>query len=157
MFGNRDYEPDAGVFGVVEEIKKNRKQKTENNNKEEISRLSGDMRATRNARNDKSNLGNILIEFVEVKPNEDVPFEGRDKVVIMDMVMGIDEVTVFSEADLEKLELAPRMSAHEFDLGFQLRYLRKLGKIGEVRIVGLPVEKKVSVDQVMKVIGEVLE
>ena len=26
------------------------------------------------------------------------------------------------------------------DLGFQLRYLKKLGKIGKVRIVGLPIK-----------------
>ena len=39
---------------------------------------------------------------------------------------------------LNRLLIPPRGSVHDFDLGFQLKYLRKLGKLGEVRIIGLP-------------------
>jgi hypothetical protein len=30
---------------------------------------------------------------------------------------------------------------HDFDLGFQLKYLQKIGKLGEVTIIGLPINK----------------
>jgi hypothetical protein len=118
--------------------------------KEEVTRLSGLSHRPRSVRDDISAIESLAdMSFVCVKPNEDLPFvddssmgSGQDMVVILDVVEGIDEVTVFTEKDLEKLELAPRTSAHEYDLGFQLRYLRKLGKIGKVRIVGLPMKKK---------------
>lgn len=80
------------------------------------------------------------LSFLFVKPNEDLPFVGEKMVVILDVVEGIEKVTVLTEGDLDRLVLPPRSSAHEYDLGFQLKYLRKLEKIGKVRIVGLPRE-----------------
>lgn len=38
--------------------------------------------------------------------------------------------------------------------GFKLRYLLKLGKIKEVRIVGLPVEKRMRVGEVVRVLSQ---
>ena len=73
VFGNRDYAPDAVAFEVA-----------------------GKLSTKFEARNSK------LIEFVEVKPNEDLPFVGEDLVVILDVVEGIDEVTLITEEDLDK-------------------------------------------------------
>lgn len=97
------------------------------------------------------------LEFVFVKPNEDVPFAGQDLVVIMDAVEGIDEPKIFSENDLDKLVLAPRFSAHEYDLGMQLKYLRKIGQIKKVRIVGLPMSGDVKVEDVAKLLAGIDE
>jgi len=78
------------------------------------------------------------LKFIEVKPNQDVSFEGEDNVVILDVIEGLKEARVFDEKHIDKLVLSPRNSVHDFDLGFQLKYLKKLGKIKNVKIVGLP-------------------
>jgi hypothetical protein len=41
---------------------------------------------------------------------------------------------------VDGLALSPRASVHDFDLVFQLKYLKKLGKLGEVTVVGVPQE-----------------
>jgi Ni,Fe-hydrogenase maturation factor len=74
-----------------------------------------------------------------LKPNEDLPVGALEDMVIIDTVSGIDEVYLFKEEDLNKISLAPRTSAHEFDLAFQLKYLNKLGKLKKVRILGIPI------------------
>ena len=93
------------------------------------------------------------VEVVLVKSNEDVPFVGEELVVIMDAVEGIDKVTVFDEGDLEKLVLPPRTSAHDYDLGFQLRYLKKIGKLKRVRIVGLSMSGEVKIKELAAVLA----
>lgn len=81
---------------------------------------------------------NSDIEPVYVKPNADLPFVDEDQVVILDVMKGISVITVIDETKLHALSLAPRSTVHDFDLGFQLRYLQKIGKLGKVSIVGLP-------------------
>lgn len=78
------------------------------------------------------------IDFVFIKPNEDVPFIDKKKVVILDTVQGINQVELIKGDDVDRLILPSRGSVHDFDLGFQLKYLKKLGKLGEVFIIGLP-------------------
>jgi Ni,Fe-hydrogenase maturation factor len=78
------------------------------------------------------------ISFVFVKPNEDVPFIDESNVVIIDTVAGINDVEVIKDEDLNKLHLSPRSSVHDFDLAFQLKYLKKINKIGKVAIVAIP-------------------
>jgi Ni,Fe-hydrogenase maturation factor len=83
------------------------------------------------------------ISFVLVDPNEDVPFVDEPRVVVLDTVLGIQEVVVEGEG-IEALLLSPRGSVHDFDLTFQLRYLRELGKLGEVTVIGIPQEREVD-------------
>lgn len=78
------------------------------------------------------------VSFVFIKPNEDVPFINEKKVIILDTVQGIKQVELIEGKDIDKLILPSRGSVHDFDLGFQLKYLKKLGKLGEVFIIGLP-------------------
>jgi len=80
------------------------------------------------------------ISFVFVAPNEDVPFVDEPHVVILDTVQGIEDVALIEGDRIGELILSPRGSVHDFDLAFQLRYLKKLGKLGEVTIVGIPQE-----------------
>ena len=82
------------------------------------------------------------ISFVFVKPNEDVPFVNERHVVILDTVQGIQDVALFEGVD--GVILSPRGSVHDFDLAFQLRYLKKLGKLGEVTIIGIPQEGEID-------------
>lgn len=84
------------------------------------------------------------VEYIEVKPNEDLPFVDEKKVVILDTVAGINEVKLITGDDLDKIILPPRGTVHDFDLGFQLKYLKKLGKLGEVFIIGLPQGKEID-------------
>lgn len=96
------------------------------------------------------------INFIEVKPNEDVPFENEEHVVIMDAVAGIKEIKVLDENSIEKLIMAPRTSVHEFDLGFQLKYLKKLGKIKKVTIIGIPMEGNVDYDSIHSILRKLV-
>ncbi len=82
------------------------------------------------------------IKFIPVKPNEDLPFAGEKQVVIMDTVAGIDKAEVIGDDKLDEILLSPSISIHDFDLGFQLKYLKKIGKLGKVTIVALPQGKK---------------
>src|SRR5215213_1439865 len=84
------------------------------------------------------------ISFVFVRPNEDVPFVDEPRVVILDTVQGLQDVAVVDGDELEGLLLSPRGSVHDFDLAFQLRYLKKLGKLGEVTVLGIPQEGEVD-------------
>ncbi len=92
------------------------------------------------------NLKNTVkgIEFIFVKPNEDLPFINENKVVIMDVVENIDNVITIADEHIDKISLPPRSTAHDFDLGFQLKYLKKLGKLGIVTIIGIPITGKLD-------------
>jgi Ni,Fe-hydrogenase maturation factor len=84
------------------------------------------------------------ISFVYVDPNEDVPFVDEQHVVILDTVQGTREVTLIEGGRIDGLDSSPRGSVHDFDLAFQLRYLKRLGRLGEVTIVGIPQEGEVD-------------
>lgn len=93
------------------------------------------------------------IEFVDVKPNEDLPFIGEDNIVLMDVVYGLSDVKIFNDDAIDHLVLSPRSSVHDFDLNFQLKYLKKLKKIGSVTIIGLPGEGELIYDKVKETIN----
>jgi Ni,Fe-hydrogenase maturation factor len=84
------------------------------------------------------------ISFVFVNPNDDVPFVDQGLAVILDTVEGIQDVALVEGDRIDGLVLSPRGSVHDFDLAFQLRYLRKLGKLGKVTIIGIPQEGDVD-------------
>ncbi|MBU0530074.1 MAG: hypothetical protein KKC05_00195 [Nanoarchaeota archaeon] len=77
------------------------------------------------------------IIFVELDPQENLEDIGGSP-VILDTVFGIKEVKVIE--DIDKLEDSPRFSMHDFDLGTNLKLLRKMGKIDSVKIIGVPPE-----------------
>ena len=84
------------------------------------------------------------ISFVFLRPNEDVPFICKGDVVILDTVQGIQDVALVEGDGIDRLILSPRGSVHDFDLAFQLRYLKKLNKLGGVTIIGVPQEGEVD-------------
>ncbi len=83
-------------------------------------------------------------EFIEVSPNKDLPVTERENVIILDTVEGIEKTTVLTENDFDKLVLSPNTTVHDFDLGFQLKYLKKIGKLGKVTIIGVPREGEID-------------
>lgn len=84
------------------------------------------------------------ISFVFVKPNEDLPFADHGHVVILDTVHGLPSVALIGGDAIDGFTVSSRASVHDFDLTFQLRYLKKLGKLGEVTIIGIPQEGDVD-------------
>ncbi len=91
-----------------------------------------------------SGLANI--SFQVINPNSDIPLPDNKKIYLIDTVVGIDNVTLITENDLNKILLSPRTTAHDYDLGFQLKYLTKIGKIKKVFIIGLPISGNVDYD-----------
>jgi Ni,Fe-hydrogenase maturation factor len=104
--------------------------------------VAEDRRAIEAARELIDTVEGVSFDFI--RPNEDVPFANERRVVILDTVQGIQEVEVFSGDSIDGLTLSPRGSVHDFDLAFQLRYLKKLGKLGEVDIIAIPQDGEVD-------------
>jgi|SRR5918995_3437920 Ni,Fe-hydrogenase maturation factor len=96
------------------------------------------------------------ISFVFVSPNEDIPFINERHVVILDTVEGLQDVALFEEDRVDDLILSPRGSVHDFDLGFQLRYLKKLNMLGEVTIIGIPQEGGVDHLRIQSILRELV-
>ena len=82
------------------------------------------------------------VNFVFVKPNEDLPFADEKKVILIDVVQGLEREEVIE--DIDRLSVTRGSTAHDYDLGFQLKYLGKLGKLGKVIIIGLPMGKRIN-------------
>ena len=76
------------------------------------------------------------IDFLEIDPTEEFPEE--DDLIIIDTVLNTDKVVVIR--DIDKLSSQPNYSLHDFDLAFQLKLMKKMGKVKEVTIIGLPPE-----------------
>lgn len=72
--------------------------------------------------------------FITLDPNEewDIP----DPFIIIDTVVGLSDVHLFQS--LNEFSTSPTVSLHDFDALFNLRYLAKLGKLKEIRIIGVP-------------------
>jgi Ni,Fe-hydrogenase maturation factor len=96
------------------------------------------------------------VSFVFVKPNEDVPFVDERRVVILDTVQGIEDVALIEGDRIDGLILSPRGSVHDFDLAFQLKYLKKLNKLGEVTIISIPQEGEVDYLRIQSILRKLV-
>jgi Ni,Fe-hydrogenase maturation factor len=96
------------------------------------------------------------VRFITVGPNEDVPFVDEESVVILDTVVGIEEVALISPSEIERFAPPPRGTVHDFDLAFQLKYLRKIGRLGEVHVVGIPGEGYVDYARVRSILRKLV-
>ena len=77
-----------------------------------------------------------------------------DELLIIDTVEGIDRVRVFTS--LEAFSQFRRVTMHDFDLGLQLEFLKKLGKLPRFVIFGLPpkLSEKEAFDQLTISFGQ---
>lgn len=95
------------------------------------------------------------VDFVELDPNEewDVP----DPFLIIDTVHGLSDIHVFH--GLGEFDATPTVSVHDFDALFNLRYLQKLGKLGAVKIIGVPavIDEDTALSKVRAVLQSILD
>lgn len=76
-------------------------------------------------------------EFVIADPNENLRPENKE-LFIIDTIEGIDKVVVID--DIDKIKIEKIYSLHDFDLGYNLKLLQKLGELERVKIFGVPME-----------------
>lgn len=83
-------------------------------------------------------LSNTLpaITFTMVDPNEE--WEAPENLTIIDTVMNIKEPKLFT--DLESFSPSPRLTMHDFDALTSIKYLKKIGRVKNVTIIGIPPE-----------------
>jgi len=94
------------------------------------------------------------IEFKDFDPTENLEDEILGfKLKILDVVEGIDKVIKIT--DLNQLRTDKVYSMHDFDLGFNLKLLEKIGKLKEVEIIGLP--QNMSESKALREIMEMLQ
>jgi len=96
------------------------------------------------------------INFIKVKPNQDLPFMGEKQVIILDAIKGIDRVSLLQNQDLDKLVQNKSTTVHDFDLGFQLKYLHKIGKLGKIIIIGIPMAKPIDYLRIQSILRKLV-
>lgn len=75
------------------------------------------------------------INFIVQDPNENIKPRNREMIII-DTVTGVKKVTVLN--NLDKIQLDKIYSAHDLDLGLNLKLLQKIGKLKKITIFGVP-------------------
>ena len=88
------------------------------------------------------------INFIVMDPNENLNPENKE-LMIIDTALGIDKIKILE--DIDKIELSPQYSLHDHDLGFNLKLLKKLGKLDKVKIFCVPpnMNKKQALDELV--------
>lgn len=79
-----------------------------------------------------------LLEFKEFDTVEDMELE--KELNIIDTVKGIKKVELIE--DVDKIITDKIYSMHDFDLGYNLKLLKKMKMIDKVRIFGIPMNMK---------------
>lgn len=95
------------------------------------------------------------IEFVKCSNVDDLlSYSGN--VYIMDVAKGLKEVTLIE--DITKLEVNKLISLHDFDLGFFLKLMNEIGKIKNVKIIGIPMgsNKEDAKKEVIKILKKAI-
>ncbi len=89
-------------------------------------------------------------EFIELDPSEDFP--KQKTLTIIDTVLDIKKITLIK--DIDKIQLEKICSLHDFDLGYNLKLMKKFGMIEHLNIIGVPdnIEEKEAVKQIKEVI-----
>lgn len=90
--------------------------------------------------------------FQRMDPLEE--WEVPKDLIIVDTVQGLEKVRVFT--DLDAFESAPRLTMHDYDLGTTLKWMKKIGRLADVTIIGVPMgmDRQTAVDQVAAILSE---
>lgn len=75
------------------------------------------------------------IDFIIQDPNENLKPQDKE-LVIIDTVVGPRDVVIID--DINKIETNSSCSMHDFDLGFNLKLLYKIGQLEKIKIYGVP-------------------
>ena len=100
------------------------------------------------------------IEFKEIDSTETLQNETdqNGNLTILDTAIDIDQIKTLklkTEDDFKKLQLPNNLSMHDFDLAYNLRLLKKIKLINQVKIICLPIET--GEDGVIKSVKEILK
>lgn len=92
------------------------------------------------------------IEFIECDGIEDIQKYGK-RLFILDTVEGIKEPCIIHLKDIQRQKV---LSMHDCDLGFNLLLLKKIGKIDDAVIIGVPMKmaKKAAENKVSSLISK---
>ena len=92
-------------------------------------------------------------EFIVQDPNENLKPKNKE-LIIIDTVEGIDKIMIFT--DIDKIENSPKYSMHDFDLGFNLKLLQKIGRLKKITIFGVPmkIKKQAALTQLVNLINK---
>jgi len=93
------------------------------------------------------------IEFKEFDPTESLENEIEDKeLFILDVAQRINEVKIIE--DIDQLQLIKSCSMHDFDLAYNLKLLKKIGKLKKVKIIAVPMgmDENEALDQIKKLL-----
>jgi len=90
--------------------------------------------------------------FVIFDPNENLKPQDK-KLFIIDTVQGLKEVALIE--DFDRIMTNKIYSLHDFDLGFNLKLLQKIGELEEIKIFGIPPE--LGVDEIVKQLTQILK
>lgn len=95
------------------------------------------------------------LEFKEFDPNDNLEKEGKE-LNIIDCVQQIRKVTLITEID--RIETPKIYTMHDFDLGYNLKLLKKMGYLTSVKIFGVPMKMKEedAFRQLVELIGATL-
>jgi Ni,Fe-hydrogenase maturation factor len=77
------------------------------------------------------------INFIEFDPTEELEKQGKD-LIILDTIQGIKKITLIDS--IEQISKTKLYSMHDFDLGYNLKILKKLKLINSVKIIGIPIK-----------------
>jgi len=92
--------------------------------------------ALRTAKELKGEIKGIIFEeIVELDELEKTKKEEWKNIVLMDCAEGIKSVQLIP---LERIKKQKIFSLHDFDLGLYLQLKQKIGEIGKVKIIGIP-------------------
>lgn len=91
------------------------------------------------------------IEFIECDGIENLDEYGK-RLFILDTVEGIKEPCIIHLKDIQKHKV---LSMHDCDLGFNLLLLKKIGKIDDAVIIGVPMKmaKKAACEKVTSLVS----
>ena len=77
----------------------------------------------------------LNIEFLEFDPTENFP-EDSDEICMIDSVKGINDPRIFT--DIDEFIIKKGVSMHDFDLSWEMKLMKKTGKLKKVFIIGIP-------------------
>jgi Ni,Fe-hydrogenase maturation factor len=93
-------------------------------------------------------------EFIEFDPSEDFQPENKS-LNIIDTVLDINKVRLTN--DIDKIIVQKAYSLHDFDLGYNLKLLKKFGMIEKVNIIGVPptLKEDEAVEEIKEIITKI--
>jgi Ni,Fe-hydrogenase maturation factor len=92
------------------------------------------------------------VKFVACNSPEQIIDYLEKDFLILDVAKGIKKITIIDS--VSKLEKSKIVSLHDFDLGFFLKLIKKMGNANKIRIIALP--QKIDIDKLKIELNKIL-